>query len=544
MSRLKIITKYFIRNAFDEMFASSKIRPGFMVALMLFLVGLLSMPFAAMIGGSYGSFHSMGQEGILLAIILSLGSTVNFFFGIYTIMNVFYFSDDIEVILPLPFKSSEIVFGKFVAVLINMYIYTGMLILPLIVYGVSSKANLIYYLYALIVFAITPILPMILASLICMVLMRFTSLSKHKDVFKVVAGCISLIIVVVFNFFNSNSSRNINSNQILQKFTEGNNNIIDTMTGIFITNRFSSYGLLYNNELKGLLYIFISLALSIIIFIIYYYIGGRLYLKGIVGISESYSKRENILESGKSNKLIKINSPLKALIKRDIKVIFRTPQFFINCIAMIFYMPAILGMAMLSGGKLLILKNLINNGTDWYAIAIVISFIAGTVCIFAGGAGATALSREGKDFMISKYIPVDYKTQLYSKILSSLCINEIGTIIVAIILILVGVRPILFILGVITSAGSIGLITLLGMYIDFRSPKLNWESERALFKNNYMTLLIMLIVFLLGIALIAAAILLKNYIMIFGISMIVTVVGSYILYSRLVKAAYKVYNEE
>ena len=86
------------------------------------------------------------KKEVLLAIILSLGSTISFFFGIYTIMNVFYFSEDIEVILPLPFKSSEIVFGKFIAVLINMYIYTAMLVLPLIVYGVVSKASFMYYL--------------------------------------------------------------------------------------------------------------------------------------------------------------------------------------------------------------------------------------------------------------------------------------------------------------------------------------------------------------------------------------------------------------
>ena len=542
MNRLKIITKYFIKNALEEMFASSKMKPVFIVVLMIFVVSMISMPFTLMIGEGYKSFHSMGQEGVLLAILLSVGATVAFLFGIYTIMNVFYFSDDIEVLLPLPFKSSEIVFGKFTAVLINMYIYTSMLVLPLIVYGVVSGASFIYYLYAIIVLIITPILPMILASLVCMALMRFTSLSKHKDAFKMFTGCLSLILIVAFNFFTSNSGRNMTSEQMLQKFSKGNNNMMDMMTGIFITNKFSSYGLLYNNEIKGLLYIMLSLILSIIIFITYYYIGGKLYLKGIIGISESYSKRENILENGKANNLIKVNSPIKALVKRDIKVVLRTPQFFINCIAMIVYMPAILGVAMLSRGQLSKFRSLLNNGTGWYGIAIAISFIVGALCIMCGGAGLTALSREGKDFIVSKYIPVSYKTQLHSKILSSLCINELGAAIVTLVLILVGASPILLLLGIISSIGSIALITLFGMYIDFRSPKLDWENERAMFKNNYMPLLIMLIVFLLGIILVIAAIFLKNYIIIFSISIVIVIIGSWILYRGLVKLAYKVYN--
>lgn len=541
MSRLKIITKYFIRNALDEMFAGTKMAPSIVVIGMLCLFALLSLPFSMMIWGSYNTFHAMGQEGMLLAIILSAGSTVTFFFGIYVIMNVFYFSKDIEVILPLPFKSSEIVFGKFAAVLLNMYVYTGMLILPLIVYGVTSKASLMYYLYALIVFLIIPILPMIFASLICMALMRFANLSKHKDAFKMFTGCASLIIIVLFNFFNTSSGKN--SRDMLQRFAEGNNNMIDMMNGIFITNKFSSYALLYNNQLKGLLYIIVSLILSLIIFSIYYYIGGKLYLKGIIGINEAYSERENILENGKVDKLTKINSPLKALVKRDIKVIFRTPQFFINCVAMIFYMPAIIGMAMLSNGKLSQFRSMLDSGPKYYGFVIVAAFIGGSACIMTGGAGATALSREGKDFIISKYIPVDYKIQLHSKIISSLCIDEFGAVIIAIILILLGAKPVLAVLGVIASIGSILLITMIGIYIDFRNPKLNWENERAMFKNNYISLIIMLIAFVLGVILVGIAVIIKNYFIIFGICMGIVAIGSYILYKFLFKLAYRMYNE-
>ncbi|MFW2487704.1 putative ABC transporter permease subunit [Clostridium chromiireducens] len=544
MSRLKLITKYFVRNALDEMFVGSKMKPGFIIALMIIIVCMLSLPFTLMISESYETFHSMGQEGMLIAIILSLGTAVSFFFGVYTIMNVFYFADDIEVILPLPFKSSEIIFGKFIAVLINMYIYTGMLILPLAAYGVVSKAYFLYYLYGMIVLVITPILPMILAALICMVLMRFTSLSKHKDAFKMFTGCASLILIIAFNYLNSNSGSSMTSEQILEKFSQGNNNTMEMLTGVFITNKFSAYGLLYNNNLSGLINIVIALIISIIFFIAYYYIGGKLYLKGVIGLSESFSRRENILETGEAKKLIKINSPLKALIKKDIKTIFRTPQFFINCVAMIFYMPIVMGVGFLSNGNLEKYTELLKVNTEWYGIVIVITFIGGASCIMAGGAGATALSREGKDFIVAKYIPVDYKTQLYSKILSSLCINEVGTLVVSLGLILIKASPILFALGIVSAFGSILLITLFGIYIDFRAPKLAWENEKAMFKKNYMPLFVMLIIFILGGILVVAALIIKNFIMIFGICLSIVSIGCYILFRLLFKLAYKVYTQD
>jgi ABC-2 type transport system permease protein len=544
MSRLKIITKYFIRNAIDEMFSGSKMKPGLLIALMLFTVSMISLPITFMIVGAYDSFHTANQEGILLSLIFSLGSTISFFFGVYTIMNVFYFSEDIEVILPLPFKSSEIVFGKFAAALINMYIYTGMLILPLIAYGIESRASIMYYLYGIIALVITPILPMIYASLICMVLMRFTNLSKHKDAFRIVSGCLSLILIVGFNYFNSNMGKSMDSGEMLQKMSEGNNSLLNVMNSIFITDKLTAFGLLYNNSINGLLFIILSLLIGITAFLIYYFVGGKLYMKGIIGISEAYSKRENILENGKAHKLTKKNSPIKALVIRDIKIIFRTPQFFINCVAMLLYMPAILGMGIFSNGQINHIKSLLStNGTSLYGIAIVAAFIVGTTCVMGGGAGSTALSREGRDFLVSKYIPVHYKTQLYSKIISSLCINQIGTIIVAIILILVGASPILFVLGVISSFAGIFFVTIFGMYIDYRSPKLNWENEKAMYKNNYMPLFIMLIIFIQGALLVILALIIKNYLIIFLMTIGVVSIASFIFYKGLVKHARRVYRE-
>ncbi|WP_160691814.1 hypothetical protein [Clostridium sp. C2-6-12] len=544
MSRLKIITKYFIRNAIDEMFSGSKMKPGLLIALMLFTVSMISLPITFMIVGAYGSFHAANQEGILLSLILSLGSTITFFFGIYTIMNVFYFSEDIEVILPLPFKSSEIVFGKFAAALINMYIYTGMLVLPLIAYGVQSRASIMYYLYGIIALVVTPIIPMIYASLICMVLMRFTNLSKHKDAFKMVSGCLSLILIVGFNYFNSNMGKSMDSGDIIQKMSEGNNSLLSVMNSIFITDKLTAFGLLYNNNFNGLLFIILSLLVGITAFLIYYFVGGKLYMKGIIGISEAYSKRENILENGKADRLTKKNSPIKALVIRDIRIIFRTPQFFINCVAMLLYMPAILGMGIFSNGQINHIRSLLSSkGTSIYGIAIVAAFVAGTVCVIGGGAGTTALSREGRDFLVSKYIPVHYKTQLYSKIISSLCINQIGTIIVAIILILLGASPILFLLGVISSFAGIFFVTMFGMYIDYRSPKLNWETEKAMFKNNYMPLLIMLTIFIQGVLLVILALIIKNYFIIFLITITLVSLGSFAFYKGLVKHARRVYSE-
>lgn len=68
--------------------------------------------------------------------------------------------------------------------------------------------------------------------------------------------------------------------------------------------------------------------------------------------------------------------------------------------------------------------------------------------------------------------------------------------------------------------------------------------KKLCLKNNYIPLLIMLIIFILGAGLVVAAIILRNYVIIFGICIIISLVGSSLLYKGLLKNAYKIYNEK
>ena len=323
--------------------------------------------------------------------------------------------------------------------------------------------------------------------------------------------------------------------------TSGNNSMMDSATNILITSKFASYGLLYSNELKGLLFILAALLISIAAFGIYYIVGGNLYYKGIVGSSETYSKKENIFKGKNADKIARTSSPVKALVMRDVRVIFRTPQFFINCIAMLFYMPAIMGMGLFTRGSGI--GELLSKSTDNYGFALVAVFGFAALAISTGGAASTAVSREGKDFMVSKYIPISAKEQLKSKIISSLVINEIGAVLVIGMMIGLGAPVALIIVGAIVAIGSIFAISLIELYLDFRSPRLDWETERAMFKKNYLPLILMLIVMLIAGLLCLITLVVKNYFIILGIILILIAVASFIVYPKLEEAAERTYNE-
>lgn len=542
MRRGVLLTKYFLKSSFEEMFGNSKMKAPVIFILMIIAVLGLSAPLAGMVGMAYPGLEKLGQEGAIITFMLFVSILISFFFGMYTILNIFYFSNDIEQILPLPFRSRDIVIAKFLTVMFDMLLYSGILLLPLITYGIMSHASFVYYIYMIIVMLVTPIFPMIIATAISILLMRFTNLSKHKDAFKMISGCLSLIIIIGFNMISQGSNNN-DTSEMVDLILQGNNSIIDTISGIFFTNKFSTLALINDNNLKGLLNILLVIAISALLLYLLYIIGGKLYLKSVIGISESYSKRENILKTKDQSKLMKKSSPLKALAIKDIKFIFRTPQLFINCVAMSLYMPIIIGIAMFGKGDISPIQKALVEW-NYSGIVLAVLFLVTALFISAGAAGITAVSREGKDIVIAKYIPVEYKIQLYAKIISSLCINGISLLIIVVSLIILKASPIIIVLGALVAASTIISITLFGMLMDYRAPKLSWEDEKDLMKKNYMPLIIMVAMMIIGLALLfLSLVVFRNGIAMFLIIMTINVVISIVLYNRLLVHAENVYNE-
>ncbi len=529
MNRIKMSTKFFLKNALGEMFNNKK-SGTLMMLLMVGLVFVISIPICGMVTSTFEGFRSINQEGYLLSLILFLGSGTTFLMGIYTVLNVFFFSEDIEVLMPMPFKASDIMLGKFIVTLLNMYVYTCIMILPLIAYGLEAKEGILYYLFAIVVIVVNPILPLILCLAISLIVMRFANISKHKDMFKTISGVIAIAFVVLINFF---SHRGSGASGAIEGFLKQNNGLMKAMNGVFFTNIFGANSLLYSSEVKGIINLGLLIIATLILAVILYYIGDKLYFKSIVGMSETVGKREKILENNKE--YIREKSPLMTLAIKDIKMIFRTPTFFINCVVMIIYMPAIFFVAFVSEG--------IGDAPLGNVIIVGGSVLFMALTIAGGSAASTCISREGKNLMVLKYIPIDYKTQIKSKLLSSIMINCIGFLIGIVVLIYLNASIVAFIMSVILQVLTILMVSVIGVYMDYSSPKLNWEDEKALFNKNFKPLIMYLIFVPIGGILTWLAFSIVNIYIIFALNVAVILLVTIISYKMLMKNGPKLYDK-
>ena len=497
MSRFIALTKILLKTNGESLGkGKGKIKLKGIVLILILIAGFMPMAIGigAFVSKVYDMLAPINQQGALLGLGFSIVSMIIFFLGIFYVMGTFYFSMDIEYLLPLPFKASHIIGAKFVVVLVYEYLTEIITLAPIIIaYGISDNAGVLYYIFGILVFLTLPLIPLIISSILVMLIMRFTSIAKNKDRFKTIGGIIAIFIGLSLNVIVQKTALSLtNPEQIQKMFMEGNNSLIKLASQMFPSVKLAALALVENTSSKGIMNLILFMAITIIALIIFIIVSEGLYFKGVIGISETTTKRKE-LSNGDFSKATVQNSLLKAYTMKELKVLFRTPAYFMNCILINFFWPVIILLpAFANSGDISSLGMISKLIDDPKMIPIILAGAIGAI-VFVSSSNAiasTAISREGKGLFVNKYMPISYKTQIMSKVLSGFIMGLVGMIMLVIVFVILAKPPILLIILIIT----IGLLAnlfanLAGIFIDLSNPKLDWDNEQKAVKQNINSLL-------------------------------------------------------
>ena len=204
MSKIWTLTKVLLKLNYADFITDKKKRWAyvFSFAAILFVGFLL---FGSIMHAMYEGMIHLGQDpGMIIAMGLAIASIWVFLMSITNILTVFYYSNDIEMLLPLPLKPAQIISAKFLTVLITQYVMSSFILLPIfITYGLKSGAFITYYIYMIFIYLLFPIVPLVLASLLMTVIMRYTNIAKNKDRGNIFIGIVSILFIVGINVFCS-----------------------------------------------------------------------------------------------------------------------------------------------------------------------------------------------------------------------------------------------------------------------------------------------------------------------------------------------------
>ena len=335
----------------------------------------------------------------------------------------------------------------------------------------------------LIVIVIFPIIPVLIASLLVLIIMSFAKFTKNRDRFQLIATILILAIVFISSFAISNT--NTSQEEMINMVVKANG-LVEIIKGTFPTLGMALESLSNGNLINQILNLLALIIVTGAIYIIYILIGQRLYLKGAVGNLSSGKKTNKKLNEQKA---FRNSSLAKTYIGKEIKTLIRNPIFFMQCVLPAILFPILIvvmtftGIKEEQGGNITDISNMIQNkSTIFLGISILCAIQFFLMFIYTS---ATAISREGQNAIFMKYIPVSFMKQIDYKVIPNIIMTSFMTILtITLIQYLINI-PLLYLI-IITFAGiMMGILqSYLCIIIDLKKPKLEWNSEYAVVKQN------------------------------------------------------------
>lgn len=439
---------------------------------------------------------AIGQAGAILTLGFVMVSSIIFVFGIFYVINFFYFADDAQGILALPLSGWQVLGARFSVVLCYEYLTAlPFLLPPIFVYGIKAGVPILYWIFALIGFSLVPLLPLGLATIPTVVVMRFANLSGRKDLFKILGGLLVVVLAVAYQFLFQKSGLNVTDPEFLTTLLTDPNGLMNLVSRIFPSTRYLGLSLVHADEWSGFVNLLLFAGMSLLMVALAWVTGEKFYFQGLVGSTETSARRKK----PKLEDYERLGRSWPAVVSfwiKEVRLLLRTPTYFINCVLTNFLVPVLVAVPFFiqsnSRDGLVPWEGLFATpqGQTYMMLAIIglIVFIAGS-----NGITATSISREGKGFYISKYIPLAYQKQIQAKILSAYVFGALGA--VALILIVRILMPLqISLVAMLLGLSLVAILPVieLGMLIDILRPKLVWENEQQAFKQNLNVILLMM----------------------------------------------------
>lgn len=444
----------------------------------------------------------LGQQGAILTFGLVMVSSIIFFFGIFYVISFFYFAGDAQNLLALPLSGWQVMGARFSVILCYEYLTElPFLLPPLLIYGLKSGASPLYWVFALAGYLLTPLLPLGLATIPTVIVMRFANLSRRKDLFKILGSLVVIALAVAYQFLFQKSGSNTMDPAFLQNLFSDRNGLMNLISRIFPSTRCLGLALVDAGSRLGSLKLLQFAGISILAVALAWLVGEKLYFRGLVGSGEVTARRQT-LKGSDYQRLDRSMPAWLSYFVKEVRILLRTPTYFINSVMANILVPVLIVV------PFLIQSHNQKGPLPWAGLAsspagqtILMAAVVGVVIFLSGSNAitATSLSREGKQFFISKYIPLACESQFRAKLLSAGIFGILGTLIIILaVRILIPVSITLLALLLPVSLISVFPVIEAGLLLDIARPKLQWDNEQQAFKQNFNVLFSMLFSLLLG----------------------------------------------
>jgi ABC-2 type transport system permease protein len=460
-----------------------------------------------LIKGAYGILAPMGQGRALLSFGFLAGQALIVLFGVYYVISAFYFSRDLELLIPLPLRPGEVMTSKFAVIAINEYLTVALIVLPVVVtFGALARGGVGFWVNAVLVYLALPVIPLALVSVAVVAMMRFINISRKKDALILAGSILLIVLVLALQIALGKSAGGPEgmgaSTQAVAAFFTSPDSLLNRIGAFFPPGIWATRAVAGGFSGEGLKYLALFLGVSAGFFVGLIALSERLFYRGLVGLAETTGKRRRLTRAEMSRRVTSGRRAVAAVFGREWKIMNRTPIFLLNGTLVVVLFPALFVlMATMdpgrggsggggSGDTMALLKIMMSANP---VIVILATALFMTICGSLNGTSSSTFSREGTQFWLSRVIPVAPREQATAKFLHSYLVAMLGVVTagaVSAIFLHIGAAQLAAAAGLALVAGV--LLTAVGMMIDLARPLLDWTNPQKAIKQNLNVLLAML----------------------------------------------------
>ena len=404
----------------------------------------------------------VGQYDLIPAYMVSVSNFSILFLTVFYSNGILFGSRDMEILLSLPVKSSDIITSKFMFMYLLNFLIGLMFMLPGgIVWILNGSLNVLQIVLYFTSIIFVPLIPMCIAACMGMIVVAVSSYFKRKNVISLIFSFAMLGIIGYFALSALQSGDEISIGVTLAK----------QITGLYpISRLFMSY---YNFPMYYGMGFYI--VLSIVVFYLFVKIASLKYglLNTLANTKSRYAndkvsyERKSVFFALYQKELGRFLSSYMAVLNAGLGVI-------LLCVFSICFLFNSVGQIGNSAGIEDINEYLSNLAPVFIASMLSLSCPA-----------ASSISLEGKNIWILKSSPVKVKMILNAKIAVNLTLHLIGYMIsVYVFMLKLDMNPIQVMNLVIVPICYSFFITVIGIALNKKYPNYDWYSEMIVVKQS------------------------------------------------------------
>ena len=432
----------------------------------------------------FDTLVTLGQPMLLPAISLFIAMVSTLILGLFPTLSALYFNRDAAWMSALPISSTAVMAAKWTEVYIGDALINLCIIGPAaLLYGLHAQAGALYYLRSIAVILASPLMPLVLTTLVATLLTRVTGLARHRDLCMMIGSLLAVAVIWAIEFTLLPRLENADF-LFLMRTLLSKDGLVTLLLSSVPPVQWAVQGM-QGDWLRWLMFLALSVTLAAWCLLVL----GKGYLTTCLNQTEFASKRR-ALKAKEGD--WQVRSPLKALFLREWNELTKTPVYAMNTFSGAIIFPIMLlamYLGMSSSGEVMteVLGEL--NGLVQHLSRLDLTLIF-AACLampcFADIAASTAVSREGGRLIISRFVPVPPRVQLNAKLLTGLAINLISMVIAMIVIAIVLPSFALWLLPAALLAQLASYATAaLCLTIDTIHPRLNWVNETQAMKQNF-----------------------------------------------------------